>query len=177
MAGGQKAATQLIDRLEDNEKVKSNKLTQIISENCQLYEAQLEQVVCEIIKNEHILYQQIIKMFLEKDEKTLEIMDQYVDKISDPFCQLLNNLPSVEDDFLSDEVQMAERKIKQLSEDNMAINNQLNVAMNTIEEMSAEYTRVFSGTQSELELENSKQTMLKIFETAKKQVKLSLNDL
>jgi len=53
-----------------------------------------------------------------------------------------------------------------LTEDNNRLAEQLTVAMSTMDEISDEYTRVFSGTQTELELENSSKKMFSIFQKA-----------
>nr|WP_305909126.1 hypothetical protein [Methylomarinum sp. Ch1-1]MDP4522014.1 hypothetical protein [Methylomarinum sp. Ch1-1] len=49
--------------------------------------------------------------------------------------------------------------------------------MKTMDEISAEYTRVFSGKQSELELENSSKKMLRIFQEAENTIRSSVKEI
>lgn len=169
------AAHELIDKLEDTEKIKVKKLGVMIAENCDINEQQLSSVLGEIVQGERVLYQNIIQMFLNKDTELLTEIDQCIDNLSEPYCKILKQS--------SGEVAVPEKQLEmengmhQLVEENKKLSEQLNMSMSTMDEISAEYTRVFSGTQTELELENSRKKMMRIFRDAQTQVKNDANGL
>ena len=169
------AAHELIDKLEDTEKIKIKKLGGMIAENCQISETELNDVLEEIIQGEKVLYQNIIQMFLNKDIILLREIDQHIDNISEPYCKMLRQ--SSDNSANSEELEAAENRIQQLMQNNKKLSEQLNMSLSTMDDISAEYTRVFSGTQTELELENSSKTMLNIFRSAQQQVKKSVSEL
>ncbi len=173
--GEEAAAHELIDKLEDTEKIKIKKLGFMISENCAIGEDELKGVLDEIIHGERILYQNIIQMFLNKDITLLGEIDQYIDNISEPYCKILRHSSGRTED--TETLEAAENRIQQLMQNNKKLSEQLNMSLSTMDEISAEYTRVFSGTQTELELDNSRKKMLKVFHYAQQQVKNSANNL
>jgi len=168
------AAHELIDKLEDTEKIKIKKLGSMITESCHISENELNTILDEIIQGEKVLYQNIIQMFLNKDTTLLREIDQYIDNISEPYCKILRH--SSESSTNSEELEAAENRIQQLMQNNKKLSEQLNMSLSTMDDISAEYTRVFSGTQTELELENSSKTMLNIFRSAQQQVKKSVSE-
>jgi hypothetical protein len=117
------------------------------------------------------LYQQIIRIFLNRDATVLGDIDQQIDKISEPYCKMLSYSSGSKDD--TDKVKQQEQENDQLTRENERLGEQLTIAMNTMDEISAEYTRVFSGTQTELELENSSKKMFSIFQQASQKIKAS----
>lgn len=173
-AGGVAAADELITKLEDTENSKVKKLGELITENCSIGQDEMEAVLGEITQSERELYKKIIQMFLNRDTEILQGIDQYIDKLSDPYCKLLSY--STADTADNEKLKVAENKIHRLVEESKRVAEQLNLAMNTMDEISAEYTRVFSGTQTELELENSRKTMFKIFHNAGRKIKDTFKD-
>ena len=168
-SGEQTAANKLIDKLEDTENVKAKELGNMIAENCNIAPDVVKGLLDEISASERVLYQQMIQMFLKKDIKLLKDMDQYIDNISDPYCKIIrHSLANVDE---SGALEAAEEKIERLMQQTERLGEQLTVAMNTMDEISAEYTRVFSGTQTELELENSSKNMFTIFHDAEQQIR------
>ncbi len=173
-AGGVAAADELITKLEDTENSKVKKLGELITENCSIGQDEMEAVLGEITQSERELYKKIIQMFLNRDTEILQGIDQYIDKLSDPYCKLLSY--STADTADNEKLKVAENKIHRLVEESKRVAEQLSLAMNTMDEISAEYTRVFSGTQTELELENSRKTMFKIFHNAGRKIKDTFKD-
>lgn len=174
VSGEEKAADELISKLEDTENFKTKKLGELISQSCNLEEEELAGVLFEISQTERELYKKIIQMLLTRDTDLLQGLDQYIDQLSAPYCKLLNN--SSNDSGDTEKLELAENKIHQLMEENDRVAKQLKIAVSTMDEISAEYTRVFSGTQTELELENSSKKMFKIFHDAGQNIKYPAKD-
>ncbi len=159
------ASAKVIDQLQDTENIKAKKLASLFSTHCKLEQEVLNSLLTEIKSSERNLYQQIIKTFLTRDVKLLGKIEQQIDKISEPYCKVISHASSgkVED-------KESEEKLQRLTEENKRLAEQLTIAMNTMDEISAEYTRVFSGTQTELELENSSKKMFDIFQQASQKI-------
>ena len=168
------AANKLIDKLEDTENIKAKQLEEMIAENCNIEPDEIKGLLDEISSSERILYQQMIRMFLNRDVELLNDMDNYIDNISEPYCKIIrcssNNVKE------SDVLNVSEDKIERLMKESERLGEQLTVAMNTMDDISSEYTRVFSGTQTELELENSSKKMFAIFHDAEQQIKNLFKD-
>jgi hypothetical protein len=89
----------------------------------------------------------------------LNQIDKRISNLSLPYCDLLTNLHT------STTLPQVSSNPKQgLERINQQLVQQLDTAMQTIDEITAEYTRVFSGNQTALELENSRKKMLQIFQ-------------
>ena len=172
--GEQTAANTLIDKLEDTEKVKTKQLEDMITENCNIEPDVVKGLLNEISSSERVLYQQMIKMFLNRDVELLNEMDLYIDNISEPYCKIIRHSSSNVAE--SGTLEVAEDKIERLNQEIARLGKQLTISLDTMDDISAEYTRVFSGTQTELELENSSKKMIGIFRDAEQQVKDSFKD-
>jgi len=164
--GEHSASSLLIDKLQDTENIKSKKTRDMIAGHCHLEPGLLDNLLEEIKSSERHLYQQIIKIFLARDIKELKKIDQHIDKVSEPYCKILAHASGN-----GNEETQIEEKVQKLKIENERLTEQLTIAMSTMDEISAEYTRVFSGTQTELELENSSKKMFEIFQKASGQVK------
>jgi len=160
--GDEAASSKVIDKLQDTEKLKSKKLAELISEHCELEQGDLDNLLAEVKKNERNLYQQIIRIFLKRDVDLLGKIDQHIDKFSEPYCKILSHASGGG----GEKEKELEEKLNKLAEENTRLAEQLTIAMNTMDEISDEYTRVFSGTQTELELSNSSKKMFSIFQKA-----------
>jgi len=172
--GEQTAANTLIDKLEDTEKVKTKQLEDMITENCNIEPDVVKGLLNEISSSERVLYQQMIKMFLNRDVELLNEMDQYIENISEPYCKIIRHSSSNVAESAALEV--TEDKIEKLMQEIARLGKQLTISLNTMDDISAEYTRVFSGTQTELELGNSSKKMIAIFRDAEQQIKDSFKD-
>ena len=174
-SGEQVAVHELIDKLEDTGNFKAKKQDEMVSKYCVKESDELKQLLSDITENEHVLYQQIIKMFVDRDVDLLQAIDQPIDKLSEPYYKIIRyvseNAAATEQQALSD------NDLHRLKQENEKLGVQLKEAMHTIEEITAEYSKVFSGTQTELELENSSKKMFGIFKNAEHQVRASYKDL
>ncbi len=167
--GEQQASDKTIRRLKDSAMVKQKKLNALLSASCEMEPAELNDLLNELSRNEKQLYKKIMELFLQRNVQVLESIDQYVDNISEPYLKLLAQ--SANNPVEQANAEEVENKIQLLLDQNKRMGEQLSVAMQTIDELSAEYSRVFNGTQTELELTNSSQKMLEIFENNGQQFK------
>ncbi len=167
--GAQEASGKVIDKLQDAEKIKAKKLSELVSVHCAIEPELLNDLQVEIKNSERHLYQQIIRIFLNRDKQVLKEIDQQIDSLIEPYCKLLTHSSGGRED--TDKVSQQEQKNDQLAMENERLKEQLTIAMDTMDEISAEYTRVFSGTQTELELDNSSKEMFAIFQQAGQKIK------
>ncbi len=166
------AANKLIDKLEDSESERTKKLAAAITETCQIDPVRLKEILKEINELEQRLYHRVLQIFLKRDINQLKKLDQNVNDLSMPYCKILSASESFPDNHPEPDV----TQIDQLKKENEKLSEQLQMAMHTMDEISAEYTRVFSGTQSELELENSSKKMMRIFADAEKAIRASCKE-
>ena len=176
-SGEHAAIYNLIDKLEDSEKIKSKKLGKMISRYCAVEPDVLKELLGEVSQSEQQLYKQILHVFLNRDTSLLDDLDQHIEHLSAVYLKMLayssaNNASAVPEE--KEKPKEDEGEVKLLTIANERLGEQLTEAMATMDEISAEYTRVFSGTQTALELEDSKKNMFKIFRSAEQRVKSTL---
>lgn len=171
------AADELISRLEAAEIKRNRKLGELIGENCEIDSEKLQDILHEIRDCEHALYQQILKIFLQRDVALLKEIDRAINKLATPYCRILQESNGMAGSGNESELEQAREQISLLKKEGRQLSEQLQTAMQTMDEISAEYTRVFSGKQSELELENSSKKMLKIFHEAETTIRESFKEL
>lgn len=172
----QVAAHKFIDKLENTKNFKTNELKQIMSQQSSIDTDKLEQLLGEINQNDHVLYQQVIQLFISRDVKLLQKINQTIEQLSEPYCNLLS-YSSNDDDQDKEKLQVAESKIHKLILDTGLLDQQLTEAINTMDEISAEYTRVFTGTQTEEELEKSSRKMLMTYKESEQRIRASFKDV
>jgi len=173
-AKGQSAVNELINKFEDTENIKAKKLKSLISDNCTVEADLLQALIKEMNESEKVLYQKIVQLFLNRDVELLKDIDEHIDNLSEPYCKLL--IHSSSSPIESGKMDAIDDKVNRLSKENGRLSEQLSVAMNTMDEISAEYTRVYSGSQTELELENSSKKMFKTFSEAEQNIKQLYKD-
>jgi hypothetical protein len=171
----QVAAHKLIDKLEETKNFKIHELKQIMMQQSSIEEDKLEQLLGEINQNERVLYQQVIQLFLSRDEKLLQKINQTIEQLSEPYSNLLSySSIDVED---KEKLEVAENKIHKLTLDTERLDQQLTEAIKTMDEISAEYTRVFTGTQTEEELEKSSRKMLMTYKKSEQRIRASFKNV
>jgi len=168
---------QLIDKLEDADGIRTKGLEERIHANCQVDNEKLKLILKEINTCEHELYQKIVQIFLKRDGALLKEIDHSINRLSTPYCNILRESVAAGDSGNNSELEEAKAQISRLKREGARLAKQLQMSMQTIDEISSEYTRVFSGTQSEMELENSSKKMLCIFADAEKTVRSSFKEL
>lgn len=171
-----------IDRLDEEEAIKSKLLETILTENCGIDSESSAVTLKEVGEAERALLQRIIQLYLERKPSLLTEIDQLITNLSDPYCKLLaeNSGRGAFSRVASDseaEAGTETKKIGGLERVNQQLVRQLDTAMKTIDEITAEYTRVFSGNQTALELENSSKKMQQIFLDVERNIKGDMADL
>ncbi|WP_446810064.1 hypothetical protein ACH50O_00220 [Methylomonas sp. 2BW1-5-20] len=169
---------QFITELEEQAIVKSRWLEQFLEESCGLTPAEIEPLLQEVNASERALFEGVIRLFLNRELVLLNEIEQRVGQLTEPYQNLLATrgtaapapVERANESGQSNQLAGMERINQQLV-------RQLDNAMKTIDEMSAEYTRVFSGNQTALELENSSKKMLQIFYDAERGVRESIEEL
>lgn len=171
------AVDRFITQLSEEEAIKSRLLETILVENCGVERGTVGVTLQEVSDAERALMQRIIQLFLQRDPGLLSEIDQLIANLSDPYCKLLAGPGSGLGVAGATTGSGSDKKIAGLERINQQLVKQLDTAMQTIDEITAEYTRVFSGNQSALELENSSKSMQQIFQDAKQRIRNNLADL
>jgi hypothetical protein len=165
-----------ITGLEEQALVKNRWLEQFLGENCGLMAAEIEPLLEQVNASERALFEGVIRLFLKRELVLLNEIEQRVGQLTEPYQNLLATRGAgAPVERLNDAGQSSQ--LAGLERINQQLVRQLDNAMQTIDEMSAEYTRVFSGNQTALELENSSKKMLQIFLDAERGVRESIAEL
>jgi len=172
--GDQLASNKVIARLQDTGNLKAKKLTTLVATHVDIEPAELNEILADMKSSERELYKQIIQLYLKRDVEALANIDQQIDRFSEPYFKVLAH--SVAAAVNSETIEEQEKKNHLLMEQNEKLGEQLNLAMATIDEISAEYSKVFSGTQTELELKNSSKKMLGLFQQASQKIATTFNN-
>ncbi len=161
----QTAALTLIKKLEKSKAGRADQLEQLTNELANIEPGQLNEFLEEVKVNEKNFYQHVLRMFFSRDTELLKKIDKKVQGLSEPYYQLLSHSASAasNNEALDEQLQSAKQEISRLKKETQAFSEQLVIAMNTMDEISSEYTRIFSGQRTELELENSSKKMMELF--------------
>lgn len=170
---------QFINRMGDEELLKSRLLETILIENCGVDGGAAAVTLREVSDAERALLQRIIQLFLERNPALLTEIDQLIANLSDPYCKLLagGSATGSVSGATSGTGEGEGKKVAGLERINQQLVRQLDTAMKTIDEITAEYTRVFSGNQTALELENSSKKMQQIFQDVERNIKTDIAEL
>lgn len=158
-----------ITELEEQALAKDRWLEQFLGENCGLAPAEIEPLLQEVNASERALFEGVIRLFLKRELVLLSEIEQRIGQLSEPYRNLLATRGTA--------APAPSSHVAGLERINQQLVRQLDNAMKTIDEMSAEYTRVFSGNQTALELENSSRKMLQIFQDAEDGIRESMAEL
>ncbi|CAD6881203.1 hypothetical protein [Methylomonas albis] len=164
-----------ITELEEQAIVKNRWLEQFLEENCGLEAAEIEPLLQEVNASERALFEGVIRLFLKRELALLSEIEQRVGRLTEPYQNLLANRGAIAPAATTQESPQASQ-LAGMERINQQLVRQLDNAMKTIDEMSAEYTRVFSGNQTALELENSSKKMLQIFYDAERGVREGMTE-
>jgi hypothetical protein len=132
----------------------------------------LESVSAVTVK-ENELYRHVIRAFLDHDAIKLAELDQYVHGVSEPYCRLIGDLishlkeqpklPSAEVVAWEQKVAVVQAEAVEAQARAERINHQLSLALDTLDEVSSEYTKMFGETSAAEELQASRKRMLEVF--------------
>ncbi len=169
---------QFIDQLEEQVASKNKPLDQLLTGVCGLDRDTVDNTLKQINGAERALLQNVIQLLLQRELSLLYEIDKNLSRLSEPYCLLLGNkVAGVDPAGQAGSTEKAAPTGKadaNLAQVNEQLVRQLDTALKTIDEISAEYARVFSGNQTALELENSSKKMLQIFQMAEINIKQSM---
>lgn len=161
----QNVAGQFISHLKQAEAGRSKLLGKTISESCDLEQDQLEVVLSEVGSCEKSLYRKVVQMFLNRDAVLLTGIDQSIQALTIPFCRLLSEVSekSRDDPELAAAMESARAEIERLRQESQRISKQLSMAMETMDEISSEYSKLFASSKEAEELDMSRKRMLNTY--------------
>ena len=168
------AIENFIGQFEQNEIIRRGLLQTILLDNCGLSPESAADVLQKIMESERALLQRIVQMLLNRDPKCLAEIEQLIDKLSEPYCNLWTE---TESEVAESHNSRNDTRAVRLEKINKQLVRQLETAMQTIDEISSEYTRVFSGHQTLLELDNSSKKMQQIFKDIEQRIKQNIADM
>ncbi len=157
------AASSFIDQLEDNTLTRSKELEALLRNHCDIDANDLRGILQNVKKSENALFRKVLELFLKKDASLLQNVNKQVTELENNFCSIIQANQNAAPSLSTQEKEDINNKLAQLEHENVVLAQQLQTAMQTMDEISSEYTKVFSGTQSERELENSRKKMIAIF--------------
>jgi hypothetical protein len=138
-----------------------------------------QQSLAAVAVKENELYRHVIRAFLDRDTQKLGELDQYVQKLSEPYCQLIAGLIGQaagegmvsRDDYAALDARLADAEARAREAEAKAerINYQLTVALNTLDDVSSEYTKMFNEPKSMEELHASRKRVLAAFRRSEQQ--------
>ena len=170
------AVKDFVNKLKKGEKSRKEELSVRLSETCQLEDSALHDALAEIGVNEKQLYQHIVKMVLRRDPTLLAEIDKGVQVLSEPFCKLLAKLSTIEkaDPAMNALTEKTNSEIQQLRSERERLSKQLSMAMETMDEVSNEYSKMFGSAKQAEELDFSRKRMLNTYKRAEEQMKEAL---
>lgn len=161
------AIHQFINQVEQDVTLNNKPLERLLSDTCGLTPQETDNTLKDINASERALLHNVLQLFLQRELSLLKDIDQSISQLSEPYCKLINTLSIKRRNPNTQDTHNLEQTHQQLKQ-------QLDTALHTIDEITAEYSRVFSGNQTALELENSSKKMLQIFYDAERSIKQNL---
>jgi hypothetical protein len=162
------AADKMIKTIKKSTQGRTESLAGLVDEYCSIEPELQQQLLEEINRQERTLYQQIIRLFLDKDAAVLNKIESCIRGLSEPYCKMLEFGTGS-----ATETSNAQQEIKQLHQNNKRLSEQLHNSLKAMDEISSEYTRMFKGTKNEIELQTSFKKMLQTCHDAELRVKAS----
>ncbi|MEW5008772.1 MAG: hypothetical protein AB1Y36_05765 [Cycloclasticus sp.] len=130
----------------------------------------LEEFLRDIEQKEAKLYRQIMSMFLQKDVSLVKACDKSIAEVSAAYWEGLRksiqHRPGTVDNA---ESLKAEANLKEALLEQERLNGELTEALTTLDEVSNEYSHLFSSNKDQEELAASKERMLACFQQAVKE--------
>lgn len=161
-----------ISQMQGASVVKNQPLDELLTQQCGFNRERVEIVLQQVSDSERVLFQRIIQLFLQRETDLLAEIDQSIGELSDPYCQVIITMAAERRQPSSSAAGSVE--VTEFERANQLLSRQLKTAMQTIDDVTAEYARVFSGQQSALELENGRKKMLEAFQRVEMEIKQNM---
>lgn len=125
----------------------------------------LTNLLDEIHKKEASLYQHIVKIFLQKEAAHLRSLDKHVNSLSEPYWDVIKGLASQEGASLGDSQSETEMKaaLTIALDEKERLSTQLASALETLDDVSTEYAKMFSSSRDVDDLLESKEIMISFY--------------
>lgn len=166
------AALTLIEKINKNEQIRTRELNDLLTKDNIIDPETVQNILTEINRNEKALYQQIIEIFINRDNKLLSEIDHRVRELSDPYCKFLIDRSDTDDvdSTPGPEIESANAEIARLKSQGEKLSEHLRMALETVDNVSSEFTKLYSGTGAEDELNQARLRMLYIYTEAENKV-------
>ncbi|BBL72427.1 hypothetical protein [Methylogaea oryzae] len=171
-----------IESLKETEQDRIEELKQRLRDTTTASDEVLAVVLDEFNLQENTLYKQVIEVFLHRNMKSVMDIDTRIRAITEPFCKLLADAKGGDEAVLRDLTKarrlMEEQNVRitRLRFEANQLSEQLATALETLDEVSSEYQKMFGASKSAEELEVSQKKVLNIFRQAEMRIKqITLN--
>lgn len=170
------AARHLVDRLRKTIPGQGEELNAVLGEIAALADDERRAEFIEaVLSREKALYRHVLRLFLEQDGRLLSRLEQPVRALTEPYRELLRDLPGIgneaePDPRTDEELRLAREQIRRLESENEELARQLQIAMETIESLSSEYTRMFAPDRTSAELEQSRRRILETLQASQRRL-------
>lgn len=168
----QNAVRDFVGRLKDTEEDRLLELRERLQALTNTSEENLAMVLSEFSLQEKTLYKQIIEVFLHRSMESVMAIDARVRAITEPFCKLLAESKGTDHSVLEDLekarqlIEDQNARMKQVRFESSQLGEQLSTALETLDEVSSEYAKMFGESKNADELEVSQKKMLNVFHQA-----------
>ncbi len=169
------AARRLVERLRKTLPGQGEELNTVLGEIAALADEQRDEFIEAVLSREKALYRHVLRLFLEQDGRLLSRLEQQVRALTEPYRELLRDLPgggneAEPDPRTDEELRLAREQIRRLESENEELARQLQIAMETIESLSSEYTRMFAPDRTGAELEQSRRRILETLRASQRRL-------
>lgn len=171
-----KAASGVINRLKQAVSGQADDLIAVLDEIASLAEEERTTLAETILAREKALYRQILQLFLERDSHSLLQVEKQISALTEPYRDLLRKLSGEAPAQAGGELRLARERIRRLEGEIGELAKQLQIATETIESLSSEYTRMFAPDRTSEELESSRKRILAILQANQQRLQGSRPD-
>lgn len=174
------AVQSFIARFNGSDRERQEELKQHLVGISTVNEETMSLVVSEIRLQEKALYRQVTQTLLLRDIAELTTLGNRVKAIMVPFYTLLE-ISKKHHDSLKHELEELQQRsllqgehLRQLRQETDQLTEQLGTALQTLDEVSNEYSRIFGETKGADELEMSRKKTLNVLRQAEMRIKQAL---
>ena len=81
-----------ISQLDSSASLKNEPLNFLLAKTCSLEQSVVDQALKDITQTERALFQQVIKLFLQREISVLNDIEERIGGLSEPYCKLLREM-------------------------------------------------------------------------------------
>jgi len=162
-------AMALVNKLKEADTEHRNNLEMVIKETYGFEGEELEENVNELIQTEKSLYSKILKMYMGRDREAIKNIDKDVKKVIDAYRNLVEQPEHNEGEEKQSGIVILRQENDALRIAKAQLEKDLAAAMETMENMMAEYANMYEGGQKEGD-QRVKNEMFKLRQKLEKKV-------